>query len=145
MARNEAFVKIAPLTQGGENMDCIRGYESPAPMAVPRRLFHERRIDFVRFFRNSLIINRSTCSMTPFLHGGMAFRPAEMAFLRGGNGFWATDLGFLRGGDDFRGTELPFLRGGSDFREAKCASSVEEWLFGRRIYARAVEAAGLGG
>lgn len=83
--------------------------------------------------------------MTPFLHGGMAFRAAEMAFLRGGNGFWATDLGFLRGGDDFRGTGLPFLRGGSGFRAAKCASSVEEWLFGRRICARAVEAAGLGG
>ena len=58
--------------------------------------------------------------MTPFLHGGMAFRAAEMGFLRRGNGLRATDLGFLRGVDDSRATELPLLRGARVVRAAKC-------------------------
>ena len=83
--------------------------------------------------------------MPPFLHGGMAFRAAEMPFLHGGNGFRAADFGFLHGGNGFRATDVGFLHGGRIFREAKWASSAEEWHFGRLKYAFAAEAAGLAG
>jgi hypothetical protein len=69
--------------------------------------------------------------MTPFLHGGMAFRAAEMGFLCGGNWFRATD-GW-------------FLHGESVFRAAGMASSTEEMTFGWPMGARAVEGKGLAG
>ena len=83
--------------------------------------------------------------MTPFLHGGMAFRAAELGLLRGGNGFRATDLGFLHGGRMFRATDLGFLCGENGFRAAEWAASMEDASFGWPFCGSSVGAAGSGG
>ncbi len=123
--RGETFAGVFGWRRLCRACACRRTTRSPLTsvglLRCSRVLFHRRGWEVWRFwrvFRKCLMERRSTCSMTPFLHGGMAFRAAEIGFLRGESGFWRRICGSALEG--------------AGFRRPICGSSVGKVCFGRR-------------